>query len=46
MLSCIMNSSDLDRQLFDYLTKNGNTMYDEEYDVLRTVERMVMGKKN
>jgi len=41
-----MNSSDLDWQLFDYLTKNGNTMFDEEYDVLRTVERMVMGKKN
>ena len=41
-----MNSNDLDKQLFEYIKLNENTMFDSEYDICRTVEMMVMGKNN
>ena len=44
--SNIMNSNDLDKQLFEYIKLNENTMFDSEYDICRTVEMMVMGKNN
>lgn len=45
MFSGITNSTDLDKQLFEYISTNKNTMFDSEYDICRTVEMMVMGKK-
>ena len=44
MLSGIMNSNDLDEQLYQYITMNGNTMFDSEYDICQTIEMLVMGK--